>query len=150
MYKISISDLNDFNALLDANDVEYLDVFFRENSILFVSNTNEIFAMLRVPAEKSYNENAYDCRIPRKLLKNALSEGILEIESSETDVTLHISSGYGRRFCTVKFLNQKVYNFNYLHKIDVLETFSPDYYINVDGLSELSKISRAANSARIR
>ena len=141
MYQISIADEGALKSFLSINDVDFIDVFFEEQCIRLVTSSTELYAQLILRAERSRDENDWQCRIHKKTLASLKDGDVLKVSKNDERVTTEFYNEYGSLEYTCSFSLQVVADWVYQEKSAA--TVSPrGLEFNLDELVTVGKIAK--------
>lgn len=141
MYQISIADANVLKSFISINDVDFIDVFFEEHCVRFVTNSTELYAQLVLRAERSRDESDWQCRIHKKTLASLGDGDILKVSKSNESVTTEFYNEYGSLEYSCSFSLQVVADWVYQEK-SAAATCPKGLEFNSDEIVTIGKIAK--------
>lgn len=147
MFRVAFPDTGKLKAFLSVNESDFIDVVYHGDAMLFITNTNEVFASLAVPAQTTDSNCDFSCRVYAKILSSITDDTVIEF-SKKKDGTVEMRfmhvSGYLYYSCS--FLKQVVFTTSYQDKIDLISAPPEGTEIQTDKFAEMIRVAKSSGT----
>lgn len=142
MFKIVFTDVTAFGNFLSINEIDFVDVFFGENTVKFISNSTEVYTEYRMSVLRSASQEPLNCRIGKNFLKSVGQGDVVTVSCTGDNMVLSLYSGNGCLLYTCSFLRQVAASSSYADRVAAAENLGDIRTFNLDRFDGLYKIAR--------
>lgn len=127
MHRVIVEDATQIQKVLSSTDSEWADIILLDSSVMIVSDSAEIFAILQFAANCSADARFTTFRVNKRTLSLIASTGVMLIDAQQTDVTISFSSPNGK-IRSAKFPFHPAFTASFNKKIQILSECESEFF----------------------